>query len=234
MLRVIRGGPLSAAGVGADVPRHFRPGVHPWWGLSAFLVVLIFVGPVRAGHAVDCSERFPVGLFALTQKDAALLSTNLSGFSVVHILKKPLPMRLPGSEDPCEFVYGFDVFEFTRASTPGALVAGCAGDFRGNGSRDYVVLLRRETDGRYVPHVFLARDRAFEVVALEGRATDDSGWFGPFCQPKPRAGTFQVPDFEGTGERVRIPVVGDLFTVGWWTYYWRPDLGRFDAILTTD
>src|SRR4029077_7257982 len=53
MLRVIRGGPLSAAGVGADVPRHFRPGVHRWWGLSTFLVVLIFMGPVRAGHAVD-------------------------------------------------------------------------------------------------------------------------------------------------------------------------------------
>lgn len=220
--------------MGADVPRHFRAGVPCWWGLSAFLVVLISVGSARAGHAVDCSERFPDGLFALTQRDAALLSGRPSGFSVVHILKKPLPMRSSGSEDPCELVYGVDVFEFTPAATPGALVAGCAGDFRGNGSRDYVVLLRRDSDGRYVPHVFLARDRAFDVVDLEWHATDDSAWFGPFCQTKPQAGTFQAPDFEGTGERVRIPVVGDLFTVGWWTYYWRPDLDRFDAILTTD
>ena len=198
------------------------------------LVVLISVGPARATDAVDCSERFPVGLFALTRSEAALLTGRPSGFSVVHILKKSLPMRSSGSEDPCELVYGFDVFEFTAATTPGALVAGCTGDFKGNGSRDYAVLLRRDTDGRYVPHVFLARDRTFDVVGLEWHATDDSTWSGPFCQPKPQAGTFQAPDIEGTGERVRIPVVGDLVTVGWWTYYWRPDLERFDAILTTD
>ena len=220
--------------MGADVPRRFRAGLHRWWGLSAFLLILISVAPARAGQAVDCSERFPVGLFALTQNDVALLSGRLSGFSVVHILKKPLPMRSSGSEDPCEFVYGVDVFEFTPATTRGALVAGCAGDFRGNGSRDYVVLLRRDSDGRYVPHVFLARDHAFDVVDLEWHATDASAWFGPFCQTKPQAGTFRAPDLEGTGARVRIPVVGDLFTVGWWTYYWRPDLDRFDAILTTD
>ncbi|HET8529885.1 MAG TPA: hypothetical protein VFO08_01950 [Methylomirabilota bacterium] len=218
----------------ADVPRHFGAGAHRWWGVSAFLVVLISVGPARAEQAVDCSERFPVGLFALTQNDAALLSGRLSGFSVVHILKKPLPMRSSGPEDPCELVYGVDVFEFTPATTAGALIAGCAGDFRGNGSRDYVVLLRRDSDGRYVPQVFLARDRAFDVVDLEWYAADDSAWFGPFCQTRPQAGTFQAPDFEGTGDSVRIPVVGDLFTVGWWTYYWRPDLDRFDAILTTD
>jgi hypothetical protein len=220
--------------VGARVPCRSRVGVPRWWGLAVFLVVLTSDGPAWAGPAVDCSERFPVGLFALTQKDAALLRGRLSGFSVVHILKKPLPMRSSGSEDPCELVYGLDVFELTPATTPGALVAGCAGDFDGNGSRDYVVLLRRDTDRRYVPRVFLARDRTFDVVDLAWSATDDSAWFGPFCQAKPQAGTFQAPDLEGTGERARIPVVGDLFTVGWWTYYWRPDLGRFDAILTTD
>jgi hypothetical protein len=220
--------------VGAGVPRRFRAGVRRWRGLAVFLVVLISDGPAWAGPAVDCSERFPVGRFALTQKDAALLRGGLSGFSVVHILKKPLPMRSSGSEDPCELVYGLDVFEFTPATTPGALVAGCTGDFDGNGSRDYVVLLRRDTDRRYVPRVFLARDRTFDVVDLASNATDDSAWFGPFCQAKPQAGIFQAPDLEGTGERARIPVVGDLFTVGWWTYYWRPDLGRFDAILTTD
>jgi hypothetical protein len=208
--------------------------VRPAWGRLILLAVLISVGSVRTGHAVDCSERFPVGTFALTQRDAALLTGRLSGVSVVHILKKPLPMSSSGSEDPCELVYGVDIFELTAATTPGALVAGCAGDFTGSGSRDYVVLLRRDTDGRYVPRVFLARDRTFDVVELEWAATDDSGWFGPFCHPKPQAGTFEAPDFEGTGARARIPVVGDLFTVGWWTYYWRPDLERFDAILTTD
>ena len=199
-----------------------------------FLAVLISVGPARAGDAVDCSERFPVGAFALTEKDASLLTATPSGFSVVHILKKPLPMNTSGSEDPCEFVYGFDVFELTMAAAPGALVAGCVGDFEGNGARDYVVLLRRDSDGRYIPHVFLARGRTFHVVALEGHATDDSAWFGPFCRAKPPTGTFRAPDFDGRGGSVSVPVAGDLFTVGWWTYYWRADLERFDAILTTD
>ena len=199
-----------------------------------FLIALIFVGPARTAHAVDCAERFPVGAFALTPKDAALLKGKPSNFSVVHLLKKALPMTSLGSEDPCEFVYGFDVFEFTSATTPGALVAGCTGDFKGDGSRDYVILLRRDVDRRYVPHVFLARGRTFDVIALELPATDDSTWFGPFCRRKPRTGIFRPPDFEGTGQRIGIRVVGDLFTVGWWTYYWHPELRRFEAILTTD
>lgn len=196
--------------------------------------VLISGGLARAGDAVDCSERFPVGRFALSEKEAALLTGKLKGFSLVHILKKPLPMMSSGAEDPCEFVYGVDVFEFTAGSTPGALVAGCAGDFRGNGSRDYAVLLKSRVDGRYIPRVFLTRGRGFDIAELAPHATDDSVWFGPFCQVKPHAGVFQSPDFEGRRDSVQVPVVGDLITVGWWTYYWRPDRKRFDAILTTD
>src|SRR5512137_934931 len=138
-----------------------------------FLIVLVSGGVARAGDTVDCSERFPVGTFAVAQKEAELLAGKVSGFSLVHILRKPLPMTASGHEDPCELVYGFDVFEFTAATTPGALVAGCAGDFQGTGSRDYVVLLRRGGDGRYIPHVFLARGRTFDVVKLAPHATDD-------------------------------------------------------------
>jgi hypothetical protein len=206
--------------------------------LQRICLVLFFVlisgGVAGGGHAVDCSERFPVGAFTLTQKEATLLTAQLSGWSLVHILKKPLPMRSSGSEDPCELVYGFDVFEFTAATTPGALVAGCAGDFRGNGAQDYVVLLRRNVGGRYVPHVFLTPGPTVDVVELEPHATDASVWFGPFCRPKPPTGSFHAPDFEGAGSGAQVSVVGDLVTVGWWTYYWRPDLNRFGAILTTD
>jgi hypothetical protein len=120
-------------------------------------LVLIAGGVVRAGNTVDCSERFPVGTFARTQNEVALLTGKVSRFSLVYVLKKPILMRSSGSEDPCALVYGFDVFEFTEATTPGAPVAGCAGDFRGNGSRDYVVLLKRTLDGRYIPHVFLTQ-----------------------------------------------------------------------------
>ena len=200
----------------------------------AVLVVLLHGGMAQPSDTVDCSARFPVGRFALMAKQAGLLAGQVRGFSVVYIVKKPLLVRSSGSEDPCALVYGSDIFEFATPTTPGALVAGCVGDFQGNGSRDYVVLLRRNVDGRYSPHVFLARGRVFDVVELEPIATDDSGWFGPFCQPKPRTGIFQGPDFEGTGGGARVPVVGDLITVGWWTYYWRPDVKRFDAILTTD
>jgi hypothetical protein len=204
------------------------------WTVLGCFIVPVSAGVAGGVDAVDCAERFPVGRFALPQKDASLFTGYLGDFALVHLLKKPVLLPSSGSQDPCEFVYGFDVFEFTGATTPGAVVAGCAGDFRGDGAHDYVVLLRRNIDGRYIPHVFLARGRIFDVVQLEAHATDDSVWFGPFCQPKPRTGVFQAPDFEGTGQGAQVPVVGDLITVGWWTYYWRPDLNRFDAILTTD
>lgn len=213
----------------------------PWPGRRmtgrTLLVALLILATARVcggGPTVDCSERFPVGSFALTLADVAPLVSGMSGFRVVHILKKPLPMEKSGSGDACEFVYAGDVFELAAETAPGSLVAGCAGDFQGRGVRDFAVLLRRAGDARYVPHVFLKRGPTFEVVELEAYASDDSGWFGPFCQPKPQNGIFRPPDFEGTGRRAEIPVVGDLITVGWWTYYWRPDVGRFGAVLTTD
>ena len=202
-------------------------------GLAVLLVAL----SAAVGHgmqSVDCSARYPVGAFALAEGDAVRVVGAASGFSLVHVRKKPLLMTASGSEDPCELVYGGDVLELTRARTPDALVAGCEGDFRGQGVRDYVVLLRRIVDGHYVPHVFLTRGREFDVVMLEPYATEDSAWFGPACAPRPRDGVFQAPDLEGTGKPARAAVVGDLITVGWWTYYWRPDLRRFQEILTSD
>ena len=83
-----------------------------------------------------------------------------------------------------------------------------------------------------MPHIFLARGGTFQVIELEPHGGAD--WFGPFCSPKPQTGIFEGPDFEGKGEGVRVRVFGDLITVGWSTYYWRRDLKRFDAILTTD
>src|SRR5262249_36958967 len=162
------------------------------------LVALLILATARVcggGPTVDCSERFPVGSLALTLADVAPLVRGVSGFRVVHILKKPLPMGKSGSGDACEFRYAGDVFELAAAgefvyaaavfelaaeTAPGSLVAGCAGDFQGRGVRDFAVLLRRAGDARYVPHVFLKRGPTFEVVELEAYASDDSGWFGPF------------------------------------------------------
>jgi len=107
------------------------------------------------------------------------------------------------------------------------------GDFDGDGQADFVVLLRRHTDGVKLAYVFLARGGAFEARAL-GQYGEAPAWQGPFCSPKPATGIFEAPDFEGRGVGARVRVVGDLVTMGWFTYYWRPDVGRFDAILTTD
>jgi len=202
-------------------------------GLAAVLVALFAVSG-QGMQAVDCSARYPVGAFALPQSDAARVVGAARGFSLVHMRKKPLLMTAFGSENPCELVYAGDVFELTGAETPDALVAGCAGEFRGQGVRDYVVLLRRLVDGHYVPHVFLARGGAFDVTTLEAHAAEDPAWFGPACAARPRNGLFQAPDFEGTGKPAQVTVVGDLITIGWWTYYWRRDLGRFERILTSD
>jgi len=196
-------------------------------------LLVVLVGMPRVGHAVNCSQKFPLGSFALTPAQAVLVTGKLTGFSPIYILKKPVEIESSDGGDPCEFVYGFDVFEFTDDQRPGALVAGCSGDLDGDGARDYVVLLRRRTDGAKVAYVFLTRGDTFEVIEL-GLYGEPPGWSGPYCSPRPGTGIFEAPDFEGSGERARVHVFGDLITMGWFTHYWRPDVQRFDAILTTD
>lgn len=195
------------------------------WAGAVVLAALIG-GTPTISHAVNCAEKFSVGRYALARKDAVPLAGRATGLAPVYILKKPLEMKPVGSEDPCEYVYGFDVFEFADEKQPGALVAGCAGDFDGDGVRDYVVLLRRAADGALLAHAFVARGDSFQMFEL-GRA-DGSGWTGPSCTARPPSGIFEYL------EDGKLRVSGDLVTVGWYTYYWRPDLKRFDAILTSD
>jgi hypothetical protein len=186
-----------------------------------------------ASQAMDCSDKFPVGSFALSRNDIAPPVGTVKGFSPVYISKKPLVMTASGTGNPCEFVYGFDVFEFSDGKRADALVAGCSGDFDGDGQRDYVVLLRRDADAARFAYAFLARGGTFQVVDL-GTYGDPPAWSGPYCSPRPRNGIFEAPDFEGTGSGTKVRVFGDLITMGWSTYYWRPDLNRFGSVLTTD
>jgi len=203
------------------------------WTCLLPAVVVLIVGAPRASQAVDCSTKFPVGLFALTRDEAARVAGQLPGSSPVYILKKPLEMKPAGTANPCELVYGFDVFEFTDAHHPDALVAGCRGDFDGDGKQDFVVLFRRRMDGVKLGYVFLDRGGTFDVREL-GKYGEPLSWEGPFCVRRPPSGIFEAPAFEGTGEGVRVRVVGDLITMGWFTYYWRPEVTRFESILTTD
>lgn len=208
----------------SDDPLLFSPVMR--WACAGFLLVLVVGAPGVTG-AVDCSEKFPVGRYALARQDAVPLAGTVSGFLPVYLRKKPVHMRASGMEDPCQYVYGFDVFEFTDAQQPGALVAGCAGDFDGDGVRDYAVLLRRARDGAMLAHVFLARGDGFQVFELAPPA-NPSDWTGPFCTARPPSGIFEF--LEGG----KLHVSGDLVTLGWYTYYWRSDLRRFDWVLTTD
>ena len=134
------------------------------WASVALLFALIGDMPVFASE-VDCSERFSPGRFALRLEDGLPLAATINGFSPVYLLKRPVNMMTVGAEDPCRFVYGFDVFERANPPRVGALVAGCSGDFDGDGVRDYVVLLRRQIDGFFLPHVFLARGDTFRHQA---------------------------------------------------------------------
>jgi len=61
-----------------------------------------------------------------------------------------------------------------------------------------------------------------------GFSEDRSVWPGPMCIPKPPTGVFES-DLGGN-----VTVVGDLFIIGWKTYFWNPATGHFDAILTSD
>jgi hypothetical protein len=196
-------------------------------------VAVLPSGVPSVGEAVDCSDKFPVGLFALAPIEVAPVAGLVNGFSPVYIAKQPVLIEASAPGDPCEFVYGVDVFRLTHEKEPGALVAGCRGDFDGDGKRDYVVLLRRRTDGVRLAYAFLARGGSFQVVEV-GLYGEPPAWSGPYCSPKPRSGIFEAPDFEETGGGEKVRVVGDLITMGWFTYYWRPDLKRFEAILTTD
>jgi hypothetical protein len=195
-------------------------------------LLALVAGMPAAGHAADCAEKFPIGRFALTRSDAARI-TMVAGFSPVYVLRKPVETTSSDASDPCELVYGFDVFELTDGAPPGALVAGCRGDFDGDGRPDYVLLLRRQSDGVKLVYAFLARGATFDAIELAPYG-EPPAWSGPFCLSRPQSGIFEAPDFEGAGRGERVRVVGDLVTVGWSTYYWRPALRRFDAILTTD
>jgi hypothetical protein len=196
-------------------------------------VTVLSSGMPNVSKTLDCSDKFPVGLFALTPSDVARVAGAVTGFSSVYVAKRPVPMEASAAGDPCEFVYGFDVFRFTDDKEPGALVAGCRGDFDGDGDRDYVVLLRRRTDGVRLAYAFLARGGTFKAIEI-GSYGDPPAWSGPHCSPRPQSGIFEAPDFEGTGGGEKVRVIGDLITMGWFTYYWRPELNRFGAILTTD
>ena len=106
----------------------------------------------------------------------------------------------------------------------------CTGDFNGDGQPDVALLMKRQRDGRILPVVFRSEGGRYEVTLIDriadpyGFNEDPSVWPGPFCHPGPSKGVFES---EVGG---KVTIVGDLFTVGWLTYFWSTAAGQFDAV----
>jgi hypothetical protein len=201
--------------------------------IGIVLVVLGIVAPAAdAGQSVDCMERFPEGRFGIPLSHPAATKVMRPGFSPLYLVRQAIGSLRP---EDCQYVYTGDVFRIAVTLRAGALLAGCIGDFDGDGRLDVALLLKRQSDGLIVPFVFLSRMAQYEVTEIEpitdpdGFAEDQSVWPGPYCIPKPSGGVFKSWVDDDT-----VKVVGDLFTIGWKTYFWNPAAGRFESIFTTD
>jgi len=196
----------------------------------AYGVIALSMG---VAHAEDCMGRFPEGRFGIPFSHPAVASGKLAveGFSPLYLMKQSVSVSGPAI---CDYVYTGDVFRMVETRAAGTLLAGCVGDFDGDGRADVALLMKRQRDGVVIPMVFRSRGAGYEVTQIDG-ITDPYGygedrriWPGPMCVSKPPSGVFES-DVGG-----KVSVVGDLFIIGWKTYFWNPPAGRFDAILTSD
>jgi hypothetical protein len=184
-------------------------------------------------HAGDCMGRFPEGRFGIPLSHQVVVSGTLAveGFSPLYLTKQSVSVS---EEEICNDVYTADVFRMVDTREAGTLLAGCIGDFDGRGRIGAALLMKRRRDGAVIPMVFRSLAAGYEITQIDG-ITDPYGfgedrsiWPGPICLAKPPSGVFES-EIGG-----KVKVVGDLFVIGWKTYFWNPTSGRFDAILTSD
>ena len=158
-------------------------------GMALEAVTLLALLPT-ALSAAECTDRFPEGRYGipLTHSAIAFVKPTLDGFSPLYVQR--LPVAIATSAD-CEYVYTGDVFRLVESPT--ALIAGCTGDFNGDGQPDMALLMKRQRDGRILPVVFRSQGGRYEVTLID-HITDPYGfnenanlWPGPFCQPKQRS-----------------------------------------------
>ena len=200
-----------------------------WSLIIALGLVALSAGVVQA---IDCMDRFPEGRFGIALSYPAVAKLVLEGFAPLYVVKQPITIA---RADDCQYVYTGDMFRMIETRTVGTLLAGCIGDFDGDGRADFALLMKRHRDGEVVPFVFRSRGPQYEATEIEhitdpqGFGEDKSVWPGPFCIPKPANGAFKS---RVSGDSVNV--IGDLFTIGWKTYFWNPAASRFDGILTTD
>lgn len=203
-----------------------------------FLIGLmsLFLFPLPAG-ATDCADNFPAGRFGLSQEDPAFNSGKLvrDGFTPIFLRKGSVPLEPEKGFTDCKFVNTSNIFRLAYEKESNLLLAGCSGDFDGDGRSDYALLMQGGSKQSVESVVFLNRKDHYRAVSL-GVPSDHYGfdenrsiWPGPFCLEKPGSSRFF-----GFDDPVGVQVFGDLITVGWQTHYWNPKKKTFDALWTSD
>lgn len=199
--------------------------------LLFFWVLVATPALSSAAATVDCAQRFVPGAYGVPATDSAVRSGLLTvpGFRPIYLEKRSVEETDPSL---CDYATAYDVFRLNYRD-PRPLLAGCYGDFNGDGNRDYALLLQG-SGGEVIPHVFVAALPHYRVYKLP-KVTDPYGfnedhtlWPGPFCQKKPADGQYKFL------ENGSVHVVGDVIQVGWYGYYWSPEKREFEAILIQD
>jgi hypothetical protein len=136
--------------------------------INIFLIGLIglFLFPLPVS-AADCADKFPVGRFGLSQTDSAFASGKLTrdGFTPIFLSKKSVPLE-PEKGFTCEDVYTPDVVRLVYEKKNDFLLAGCSGDFDGDGQGDYALLMQVSSKQSVESVVFLNRKDHYRAVSL--------------------------------------------------------------------
>lgn len=202
-----------------------------WFVLVASaLQVAAVPSQARAFPPIDC---FPIGPYGLPQEDSTVVSAALSLDGWAPIC---LEMRDPvWDATDCDLVYPTDVFRLANCGADTLRLAGCAGDFDGDGRQDIALLVRRIRDGSDRAFVRLTKGDGLHTVQLPpimdeyGFETDPTIPPGPFCLLKPASGPVH---FQSEYGDYTYSSKGDLLVLGWETYAWS-DTG-FVAVHTAD
>ena len=104
-------------------------------------VGLLGLGPLDPVTAsTNCSDRFQPGSYGVPADETAVRAGALavSGFAPMYLEKRKVEVSDPAV---CRYVTAYDVFRLNPGQG-GGLLAGCYGDFDGDGRRDYALLLR--------------------------------------------------------------------------------------------
>ena len=175
-------------------------------------------------HAEDCTKKFTIGEYGIPQSDSVVASGLPYGkqYEPVYMEKR----EVQDKPELCAYVSTFDVFQLKLKREGRFLLAGCYGDFNGDGKRDYALLLRNIADETIQLRVLIQAPDGYRVIPIQKPAALKDESPIPICIRKPPDGIFV-----GLEEQ-KYKVTGDLIHYGWYTYFWEGNSLR--EILTSD